>query len=397
MSINIQQPWLQRTGSDITTRVPATDNVIIGATAPVGAERLRVAGDSVFGGHIGVASGLVQASTALELAESVAFNGVLTGIRVRMTNTDGTGSDVRAITGLATSSGASPLAIGGQFIATVDTASIVGADDWIGIDAQITTGFTHAGAINDGFGIRVQAPSYGTAVRPFEMFGVRIDDQGSVGVTLSVGLDIARQTGSTTFLGARLDAPMRITDDVQLRFGTTDDATVEWLNGSADWLFENNNALGMTIFRLGTATAITDWQIQDSANALLFRVDGTGLVNVPGLGASLDVQTDGSSNLITVSDERRKRIHGPVEYGLEEVMQLHPVLFNYDTDPEESRSNIGFTAQDVAAVIPEAVGLTGDGEHLGLNSRGILAALVNAVKEQQQQIEALQAALELAS
>lgn len=142
------------------------------------------------------------------------------------------------------------------------------------------------------------------------------------------------------------------------------DATENW-SGSA----EGNNL----IFRT-TANGTT-------SNSIRMTIEQSGVINIPNLGASLDVQTDGSSNLITVSDARAKHIHGPVPYGLAEVAQLRPVLFNYKTDPEGSRVNIGFTAQDVQRVIPEAVGLSGDGERLGLNSRGILAALVNAVRE----------------
>ena len=76
-------------------------------------------------------------------------------------------------------------------------------------------------------------------------------------------------------------------------------------------------------------------------------ISSAGVVNIANLGASLDVQTDGSSNLITVSDEREKNIYGPATYGLDAIMRLEPVLFNYKTDPVGSRHNIGFTAQNV--------------------------------------------------
>ncbi len=129
-----------------------------------------------------------------------------------------------------------------------------------------------------------------------------------------------------------------------------------------------------------------------TATVVAISISSGQVVQIPNLGASLDVQTDGSSNLITVSDERAKNIYGPARYGLPEIMKLEPVLFNYKTDPIGSRRNIGFTAQNVMSVIPEAVGIA-NGDYLGLNSRGIIAALVNAVQEQQKQIEDLKTKL----
>jgi len=124
------------------------------------------------------------------------------------------------------------------------------------------------------------------------------------------------------------------------------------------------------------------WTRASAGNPVLrLSIDESGVVNIVNLGASLDVQTDGNSNLVTVSDERQKNIYGPVKYGLKEVLGLNPILYNLKTDPEGSRVNIGFGARDVARMIPEAAGLCADGEHFGLNSRGILAAVVNAIKE----------------
>lgn len=129
-------------------------------------------------------------------------------------------------------------------------------------------------------------------------------------------------------------------------------------------------------------TTIGSLTLNPSGNVIISApLDISGVVNISNLGASLDVQTDANSNLITTSDERQKKIYGPVKYGLREVLGLNPILYNLKTDPEGSRVNIGFGARDVARMIPEAVGLGAEGEVLGLNSRGILAAVVNAIKE----------------
>lgn len=124
-----------------------------------------------------------------------------------------------------------------------------------------------------------------------------------------------------------------------------------------------------------------------------FSVSNTGVVNVSGLTASSDVLTDGSSNLTTSSDIRTKKDIKPVEYGLDEIMKINPILFRYKTDPDGCASNIGFSAQNVVeAGIPEGAPCGKDG-YYGLNSRGILATLVNAVKELKKENDELKSLL----
>ena len=124
----------------------------------------------------------------------------------------------------------------------------------------------------------------------------------------------------------------------------------------------------------------------NAADTTLKIIGGSNKVSIPAMSASSDVQTDGSTFLITTSDERLKDIHGYVTYGLNEIMEIKPILFNFKTDPEGSESNIGFSAQNVQKVIPEAVHEDGEG-YLGLNSRGIISALVNSIKELKAEID----------
>ena len=89
-----------------------------------------------------------------------------------------------------------------------------------------------------------------------------------------------------------VDGTMRMLDDRQLRFGTADDITEAWLNATNDWLHNNTVATGSTIFRLGTATTATDYQVQDNALSALLTVDGSGIVTVRtrlDVGASMTV------------------------------------------------------------------------------------------------------------
>ena len=104
-----------------------------------------------------------------------------------------------------------------------------------------------------------------------------------------------------------------------------------------------------------------------------------------------------TSTWTIISDERLKHIDGYYTKGLSEILKLNPILFHYKNVGERTFDEkvlntqaIGFSAQDVLEVFPECVGTESDG-YLNLNIHAILVAQVNAIKEQQSQIEALKA------
>jgi len=94
------------------------------------------------------------------------------------------------------------------------------------------------------------------------------------------------------------------------------------------------------------------------------------------------------------SDERLKDIHGNFTAGLKEITQLQPIKFTYKKDnPLKLPSDvdaIGFSAQEVLKVLPEAVTKDGMG-YLNLKTDPILWAEVNAIKELKIQNDMLQA------
>lgn len=103
---------------------------------------------------------------------------------------------------------------------------------------------------------------------------------------------------------------------------------------------------------------------------------------------------DGSGNITSSSDQRIKHSIRPFTYGLAAINLIHPASFIYNSDSSNTRMN-GFIAQDVQKAIPGAVHVGKDKEGtLSLETNAILAALVNAVKEQQQQIETLKKEIE---
>jgi hypothetical protein len=77
-------------------------------------------------------------------------------------------------------------------------------------------------------------------------------------------------------------------------------------------------------------------------------------------------------------------------HGLREIMKLEPIQFRWKQGTGMDTESIytGFSAQNVNAALPEAVGKDVNG-YLSLSDRSILAALVNAVKDLKSENEEL--------
>jgi len=98
-----------------------------------------------------------------------------------------------------------------------------------------------------------------------------------------------------------------------------------------------------------------------------------------------------SSGLLSydASDERLKNINGDYCDGGCIIQQIQPIRYNWKDRLNNTSEKVGFSAQNVQTVIPEAVNEQPNG-YLGLVDRPIIAALVNAVKELQQRVKELE-------
>jgi hypothetical protein len=89
------------------------------------------------------------------------------------------------------------------------------------------------------------------------------------------------------------------------------------------------------------------------------------------------------------SDVRLKEAIRDLDLGLEFVLQLRPVSFTMKQG--NGRTDMGFLAQDVEAVLGDGYNLLGIGQDaertLSLRATDLIAPLVKAVQEQQAQIE----------
>ena len=101
------------------------------------------------------------------------------------------------------------------------------------------------------------------------------------------------------------------------------------------------------------------------------------------VGAALQSYINGVGVYTTVSDERHKKDIRTLTNGIETISALNPVSFAWKSS---GAKDIGFIAQQVEPIIPEAVSIARCGteaEQYMLSDRQIIAYLVRAVQEQQ--------------
>ena len=100
-----------------------------------------------------------------------------------------------------------------------------------------------------------------------------------------------------------------------------------------------------------------------------------------------------TNGTIQTSDRRLKTNIKNLNYGLKEVLAMQPVSYNWK-DKSQPGNKIGLIAQDVKKIVPEVV--TGDEakEKLGMNYAELVPVLINAIKEQQKQIDDLKKAVQ---
>jgi hypothetical protein len=112
------------------------------------------------------------------------------------------------------------------------------------------------------------------------------------------------------------------------------------------------------------------------------------------LSVNGDASKGGGGSWQVFSDERLKNIKGPYNSGLKAVMQLQPLRYEYKANNalgiKPKGEHVGFGAQSVQQVIPEAVTQNDQG-YLLVNNDPIMWTMLNAIKEQQKQIEQLKA------
>jgi hypothetical protein len=118
------------------------------------------------------------------------------------------------------------------------------------------------------------------------------------------------------------------------------------------------------------------------------HVVGNARFTAVGAGAYANDLNITSTGVLTTasSDEKYKYNILPINYGLNTILQLKPVNFQWIEGEEE---DLGFIAQDVAEIIPEAVDTNWNSDLL-MRYESIIPILTKAIQEQQALIKALE-------
>ena len=99
----------------------------------------------------------------------------------------------------------------------------------------------------------------------------------------------------------------------------------------------------------------------------------------------------GGTSWGTQSDIRKKNILGNIEDALDKVSTLRTVFFEYKND-EDKKRRVGFIAQDVQAVLPEAVHVDDDADNtLNLQYSDVIPLLTAAIQELKAEFDAYKA------
>ena len=95
--------------------------------------------------------------------------------------------------------------------------------------------------------------------------------------------------------------------------------------------------------------------------------------------------TNGSIN---TSDKRLKKEIENIDYGLNDIMKLRSVSYQWKDNKYGTKTHLGLIAQEVQSIIPEVVNVGDDEEkYLGMAYTELLPVTIKAIQEQQQIIE----------
>jgi hypothetical protein len=328
------------------------------------------AGSAAYGGSI-IAYGHSHASKAGDIVAGIS-SGSGGNFRVNSSALDG-GSDLFTVqasgnVGIGTTS---PSSSGGKLAVKTANAGYVVIEPTSSVTNQIATGIRLHGNANEtdryagifcynGAANNVNSMTFWTTNSGSSAERMRIDSSGRFMVN--------QTSASAASAGNKFQANADLLSTGSL----------------AGFFWENRS--GMTI---ASQSGWGGWYSTGTASHFLYS-DGA---NIASIGRT-------SGTYTALSDRNKKKDFEDSTVGLAEVMQLKPKKFRMLDDADDAPKKLGFVAQDVENVIPEAyVEDLADDENeetfIGLTDRPIIAALTKAIQEQQVLIEQLQAEVAL--
>ena len=211
------------------------------------------------------------------------------------------------------------------------------------------------------------------------------------GNTILLGSDASATTRTTAVVKlSRLALPPFTTGNLNFAaFGAAADSAnnISSIGGGASGFSAATVILFSTAANTNTDTGTERMRITSVGRVGIGTTTPDQLLSVNG-----DASKIGGGSWQTFSDERLKNISGPFTSGLSAVMRLQPLRYQYRPNNAAgitpNGEHIGLGAQSVQKVVPEAVTANASG-YLMVNNDPIIFAMLNAIKEQQQEIVVL--------
>ncbi len=269
-------------------------------------------------------------------------------------------------------------------ITNLDAVDIDGA---VQIDGTVTVG------VNDtGYDVKLFGATTGKSWLWDESANKMIiaGDAAVTGTTTLTG--VTQQTGALTVGVDGTGHDVKFFGDTAGSFMLWDQAADALeLTDSSPIRIGDDAAGDMTLYHDGTNSFITN-----KTGALKLATETSGIAVT--IGHSTSVVTIGDNLTVTdtlteLSQRELKTNIEPIENILPAVLQMQGVSFDWKKDEDMGLTNYGFIAEDVEKILPNLVSHDEEGKAQGIQYSKMTAVLLEAIKEQQIQIDELKAKL----
>ena len=154
---------------------------------------------------------------------------------------------------------------------------------------------------------------------------------------------------------------------------------------------------GADVFRIGTTNVDSGVRFKLTDNGVNIADGGLGVDVAP---STTDGRIDAANDVVaySTSDKRLKENIKPLDNALDKVMQISGVEFDWKKLTEKEKETIhgneghdvGVIAQEIEEVLPEVV-TQRDSGYKAVKYEKIVPLLIEAIKEQQEEIDLLKA------
>ena len=420
---------------DITIDPNGTSNVVFGTGAQVKIQDTTpssstASGALVVSGGLGVAEdvyvgGQIAVSTITSISGNITIdpNGVSdvvfgTGAQVKINDT--TGATTTATGALVVSGGVGvggDLYIGGEIVAqkltiqlTTITTTMVQTDDIIKTVNTTAATNTTTGALVVSGGAGIGGNVYvggqiavATITSIISNSDITIDPNGTGNVVFGTGaqVKINDTTGATTTATGALvvSGGVGVAEDIYVG-GQIAVATITSIISNSDITIDPNGT-GNVVFGTGAQVKINDVTAASSTiTGALVVSGGAGVGGNIYLGGEL--RASGNITAYNSSDIRFKENVTTITNAIAALTQINGVRFDWTKDyitnngGEDGyfvrKNDVGVIAQEIKTVLPEIVGTRDDG-FLAVRYEKIIPLLIEAIKEQQTQIDNLKSVI----